>query len=131
MRNRLMLPIILVYLLLTTGCIAVIVGAGAGAGTFAYVNGQLSRTYQASYEKTFTVVQGILADLSQPILEENTDGTQTTIRSERVDGTPMTLRVRIIDPDWTEVSVRTGHVGVWKRKISEQIHEFIAERIKQ
>jgi hypothetical protein len=117
-------------MLLTTGCIALIVGAGAGAGTFAYVNGQLIRTYQASYEKTYAVCQNILTDLNQPILEEKTDGTQTTIRSERVDGTPMTVRVRIIDPDWTEVSVRTGHIGVWKRQISEQFHEFIAERIK-
>ena len=120
----------LAYLLISTGCIAVVVGAGAGAGTFAYVDGQLSRTYQASYEKTFAVVQGILRDLEQPILEETTDGTQTTLRSERSDGTPITIRVRIIDPEWTEVSVRTGHIGVWKRQISEQFHEFIAERIK-
>jgi hypothetical protein len=120
----------LAYLLISTGCIAVVVGAGAGAGTFAYVDGQLSRTYHASYEKTYAVIQGILADLKQPILEEKTDGTQTTIRSERSDGTPMSVRVRIIDPEWTEVSVRTGHIGVWKKQISEQFHEFIAERIK-
>jgi hypothetical protein len=42
----------------------------------------------------------------------------------------MSVRVRIIDPEWTEVSVRTGHIGVWKKQISEQFHEFIAERIK-
>jgi hypothetical protein len=120
----------LAYLLISTGCIAVVVGAGAGAGTFAYVDGQLSRTYHASYEKTYAVIQGILADLKQPILEEKTDGTQTTIRSERSDGTPISVRVRIIDPEWTEVSVRTGHIGVWKKQISEQFHEFIAERIK-
>lgn len=118
-------------MLLTNGCIALVVGAGAGAGTFAYVNGQLSRTYHASYEKTYAVSHQILTDLKQPILEETTDGTQTTIRSERVDGTPMTVRLRIIDPDWTEVTVRTGYVGVWKRQISEQYHEFVAERIKQ
>ena len=49
MFKRLLLLIAFVLTLLTTGCIALIVGAGAGAGTFAYVNGQLSRTYQASY----------------------------------------------------------------------------------
>ncbi|MBW2436962.1 MAG: DUF3568 family protein [Desulfobacterales bacterium] len=128
--KKLYLLVSLAYMLISTGCIAVVVGAGAGAGTFAYVDGQLSRTYQASYEKTFAVVQGILRDLEQPILEETTDGTQTTLRSERSDGTPITIRVRIIDPEWTEVSVRTGHIGVWKRQISEQFHEFIAERIK-
>ncbi len=130
MLKRLCLLVTFAYVLMSTGCIAIVVGAGAGAGTFAYVNGQLSRTYQASYEKTFAVVQDILSDLKQPILEEKTDGTQTTISSKRSDGTPVTVRVRIIDPEWTEVSVRTGHIGVWKREISEQFHEFIAERIK-
>jgi hypothetical protein len=118
------------YLGISSGCIALVIGAGAGAGTFAYVNGKLSRTYQANYETTYAVIKGILEDMKQPILEEKTDGTQTTIRSQRVDETPMTINVRIIDPEWTEVSVRTGHIGVWKREISEQFHEFVAERIK-
>lgn len=130
MLKRLYLIIVLMHLWLSTGCIALVVGAGAGAGTFAYVNGNLSRTYQASYETTYAVCKGILEDMKQTILEEKTDGTQTTIRSQRADETLMTISVRIIDPEWTEVSVRTGHIGVWKKQISEQFHEFIAERIK-
>ena len=130
MLKRLCLIFCMIYLLLSTGCIAVVVGAGAGAGTFAYVNGKLSRTYQANYETAFAVCKGILKDMKQPILEEKTDGTQTTIQSQRADGTPMTITVRVIDPEWTEISVRTGHIGVWKKEISEQFHEFVAERIK-
>ena len=130
MLKRLYLLIVIMHLWLSTGCIALVVGAGAGAGTFAYVDGQLNRTYQANYETTYAVCKGILQDMKQPILEEKTDGTQTTIKSQRVDETPMTLKVRIIDPEWTEVSVRTGHIGLWKKEISEQFHEFIAERIK-
>jgi hypothetical protein len=116
---------------LTTGCIALVVGAGAGAGAFAYVDGQLSRTYEAKYEKIYQICKSILKDLKQPVLEETTDGIQTTIESKRSDDTPMTIKVRIIDPDWTEVSVRTGVLGVWKKEISEQFHEFIAERLKR
>ncbi|MGD9079942.1 MAG: DUF3568 family protein [Desulfobacterales bacterium] len=130
MLRRLSLIIVLLYLWVSTGCIALVVGAGAGAGTFAYVNGQLSRTYQADYQTTYDVCKGILADMKQPVLEEKTDDTQTTIRSERSDKTPMTITVRIIDPEWTEVTVRTGHIGVWKKEISKQFHEFVAERIK-
>jgi hypothetical protein len=117
--------------LLTTGCIALVVGAGAGAGAYAYVDGQLSRTYEAKYEKTYQICKSILQDMKQPVLEENTDGIQTTIKSKRTDETPMTVNVRIIDPDWTEVSVRTGFLGVWKKEISEQFHEFVAERLKK
>jgi hypothetical protein len=130
MLKRLYLIIAIMYLGISSGCIALVIGAGAGAGTFAYVNGNLSRTYQASYETAYAVIKSILEDMKQPILEEKTDGTQTTIRSQRVDETPMTINVRIIDPVWTEVSVRTGHIGVWKREISEQFHEFVAERIR-
>ena len=131
MLKRLYLLIVMSYLLLTTGCIAVVVGAGVGAGAFAYFDGQLSRTYEAKYETTYQVCKSILRDLKQPILEEKTDGIQTTIKSQRADETPMTLKVRIIDPDWTEVSVRTGFSGVWKKEISAQFHKFIAERLEK
>ena len=131
MLKRLYFLIVMLYLLLTTGCIAVVVGAGVGAGAFAYFDGQLSRTYEAKYETTYQVCKSILKDLKQPILEETTDGSQTTIKSERADETPMTIRITIVDPDWTEVSIRTGFAGVWKKEISEQFHEFIAERIKR
>jgi len=119
------------HFFLLTGCIALVVGAGAGAGTFAYVDGQLSRTYQANYQTTYEICKSILGDMKLPILEEETDGLQTTITSQRVDETPMIVKVRIIEPEWTEVSVRTGYVGVWKKEISEQFHGFIADRIKQ
>ena len=129
MLKKLFFLSVISWMLLTTGCIALVVGAGAGAGTFAYFEGQLSRTYAAPYDRTYQVVKSLLSDLNQPTLEEKTDGTQTTIRSQRADETPMTIRIRIIDPEWTEVSVRTGFSGVWKREISEQFHEFIAERL--
>ena len=131
MLKRLGLIIVCMHLWLLTGCIALVVGAGAGASTFAYVDGQLSRTYQADYRTTYEVCKSILADMKMPVLEEESDGLQTTIKSQRVDETPMTIKIRIIDPEWTEVSVRTGYVGVWKKEISEQFHEFIAQRIKQ
>jgi len=131
MLKRFLVLMVVSSAFLTTGCIALVVGAGAGAGAFAYVDGELSRTYEAKYEKIYQICISILKDLKQPVLEETTDGIQTTIESKRSDDTPMTIKVRIIDPDWTEVSVRTGILGVWKKEISEQFHEFIAERLKR
>jgi hypothetical protein len=69
--------------------------------------------------------------LDQPILDKVTDGEKTTIKTERKDGTAQTIEVSIISPDWTQVSVRTGVVGFWKRDISEQFQEFVAERLKK
>ena len=112
-----------------TGCVAVIVGAGVGAGTYTYTKGELARSYQAKFDKTLQVCVDILNDLNQPIIDKTTDGEKTTIRTKRKDGTDQTIEVSIIDVDWTQVSVRTGVLGYWKKDISQQFHEFIAERI--
>ena len=74
MLKRLYLLMVISYLVLTTGCIAIVVGAGAGAGAFAYFDGQLSRTYEAKYGTTYQVCKSILKDLKQPILEEKKRG---------------------------------------------------------
>ncbi len=116
---------------LPTGCAAVIVGAGVGAGTYSYIEGDLKRTYNAKYDRTLQACISVLNDLNQPILEKTTDGEKTTIKTKRKDDTSQTVSVAIVSQDWTQVSVRTGMVGYWKKEISQQFHEFIEERLKQ
>jgi hypothetical protein len=116
---------------LWVGCAVVIIGAGVGAGTYTYIKGDLKRAYNAKFDKTLNVCLSILTDLDQPILEKTTDGEKTTIRSQRKNGSPQTINVSISKVDWTEVSVRTGVLGYWNREVSEQFHEFIAERLKK
>ena len=116
---------------LWVGCAAVIIGAGMGVGTYTYLKGDLKRDYNAKFDKTLTVCLSILTDLDQPVLEKTTDGEKTTIRTERKNGSPQTISVSISKVDWTEVSVRTGVFGYWNREVSEQFHEFIAERLKR
>jgi len=128
--KKTILPALLITWLMT-GCIALIVGAGVGAGTYTYVDGELKRSYQAKFDKTLQVCVDILNGLNQPILDKVTDGEKTTIKSKRKDGTPQTIEVSIISLDWTQVSVRTGVIGYWDKAISQQFHEFIAERLKK
>ena len=116
---------------LWVGCAAVIIGAGLGVGTYTYLKGDLKRAYNAKFDKTLNVCLSILTDLDQPILKKTTDGEKTTIRTERKNGSPQTISVSISSVDWTEVSVRTGGFGYWNREVSEQFHEFIAERLKR
>lgn len=114
---------------MVSGCAAVVVATGAGAGAYTYVNGELARSYPTSYNQALEVCTRILDDLNMPIKEQSSDGVQTTIVSERKDGTPMTLKIRIIGLDVTEVSVRTGMVGYWNRDLSQQFQEFISQRL--
>lgn len=112
-------------------CAVVAVGTGVGVGTYTYLKGDLKRSYNAKFDKTLEVCLGILSDLNQPILEKTTDGTKTTIQTKRKNTSPQTITVSIASVDWTEVSVRSGVFGYWNREVSEQFHEFIAERLKR
>jgi len=130
-RTRMKAVILLLGIWLLTGCVAVIVGAGVGVGTYTFVKGGLIRSYQADFNKVLQICTDIVKDLDQPILDKTTDGEKTTIRTKRKDGTDQTIEVSIVNIDTTQVTVRTGVVGYWKRDISRQFHEFIAERLKR
>lgn len=129
MTNKLLAGIGLFFLVLISGCAALVVGAGAGTGAYTYVNGELVRSYPATYTRAMEVCTQVLTDLNMPIREQTSDGVRTTIATERKDGTPMTLKITIVGLDVTELSVRTGVVGYWNRDLSQQFHDFISRRL--
>ena len=116
---------------LMVSCAAVIIGSGVGVGTYTYLKGDLTRAYNAKFDETLNICLSILTDLNQPILEKTTDGEKTTIKTKRKNTSPQTITVSISSVDWTEVSVRSGVFGYWNREVSQQFHEFIAERLKR
>jgi hypothetical protein len=130
-KRRIFAASVLLSIWLLAGCAAVIVGAGVGAGTYTYIKGDLKRSYPVKFDKALNVCISILEDLNQPIVEKTTDGEKTTIKTKRKDGSAQTINVAIESTEWTQVSVRTGLVGYWKRDVSEQFHKFIAERLKR
>jgi hypothetical protein len=116
---------------LMVGCGAVFTGAAVGAGVYTYLDGQLQRSYQAPFDKTNQACTATLKSLKITIIEEASDGINATIKAMRTDGTPVTIQTAMIEPRITEVSVRSGVVGVWDKKISELIHASIAQRLQQ
>ena len=131
MNRKLAVFFVISWFWLWTGCAAVIIGTGLGVGTYTYLKGDLKRAYNAKFDKTLDVCLSILTDLNQPILEKTTDGEKTTIQTKRQNSSPQTITVSISSVDWTEVSVRSGVFGYWNREVSQQFHEFIAERLER
>jgi len=130
-QKKVVAAVSLLSIWLLNGCAAVIVGAGVGAGAYTYIKGDLKRSYEVKFDKTLKVCIGILEDLDQPIIEKTTDGEKTTLKTKRKDGSLQTIHVAIESIEWTQVSVRTGEVGYWTREVSQQFHNFIAERLKE
>ena len=114
------------------GCAVAVIGIGAaGAGALAYFNGRLIKTYESEYHDTIRAGGDTLERLNIPVTEIIADELKTEINAERPDGTPVAIEVIRMDPEHTQVSVRTGSLGVWDRRVSEQIHVFINETLSQ
>ena len=131
MNSNIKIAFLILNCCLLAGCAVLIAGTGVGVGTYTYLKGDLKRTYQVKFDRALSVCLSILSDLDQPILEKTTDGEKTVIRTERKDGSPQTVTVSISSVEWTEVSVGSGVVGYWKKEVSRQFHEFVAERLKR
>ena len=114
------------------GCAVAVIGIGAaGAGAFAYLNGKLTKTYESEYHETVRASTVTLEELKIPVSETIADELKTDIKAERPDGTPVAIEVVRIDPTHTQVAVRTGSLGVWERRVSEQIHSYIDKALSQ
>jgi outer membrane protein OmpA-like peptidoglycan-associated protein len=116
-------------LFVITGCAVALIGIGAGIGAFAYINGKLIKTYESEYHTTIMASRKTLEELKIPITEEIGDELNTIIRAKRPNGTPIAIEVERIEQNLTEVSVRSGAVGVWDREVSMEIHELINAKL--
>jgi outer membrane protein OmpA-like peptidoglycan-associated protein len=117
--------LLLISVFVLQGCAVAVIGLGAGAGAVAYFNGKLTKTYESDYHETVRAGKATLQKLKIPVTETVADELKTVIRAKRTDGAPVTIEVVRIDRRHNEVSVRTGNVGVWDRRVSEQIHQHI------
>jgi outer membrane protein OmpA-like peptidoglycan-associated protein len=133
MKHKIINLIILIFLISPLsfyGCALAVLGVGAaGAGAFAYFNGKLIKTYEASYKDTVRASSYTLEELKIPITQTFADELTTEIRAERPNGTPVVIEVVRIDDNYTQVAVRTGSLGVWEKRVSEQIHGYINQHL--
>jgi outer membrane protein OmpA-like peptidoglycan-associated protein len=114
------------------GCAVALIGIGAaGAGSAAYFNGKLTKTYESEYHQTVRASSTTLEELKIPKTETIADELKTEIKAARPDGTPVTIEILRIEEGLTQVSVRTGSLGIWNKRVSEQIHGYINQNLNQ
>jgi outer membrane protein OmpA-like peptidoglycan-associated protein len=104
--------------------------ADPGVETYSYFTGNLTRTYLSEYPETVRAVRSTLEKLMIPITNTIADGLKTEFEARRADQTPVEIEIVLIDKARTQVSVRTGTTGVWDRRVSAQIHGYIAEALQ-
>ena len=104
--------------------------ADPGVETYSYLTGNLTRTYLSEYSDTVQAVRSTLEKLTIPITDTIADGLKTEFKARRADDTPVEIEIVLMDKAHTQVSVRSGTIGVWDHRVSAQIHGYIAEALE-
>ena len=117
---------LLCSVLILQGCVAVI-GAGAGAGTVAYVRGELQTTYAASFNRTWEASLTALKDLGITVYNTDKDATEGNIEATKADGTKVKINLKPAGSDTTSVKIRVGIFG--DEEVSRTISNQISKRL--
>jgi uncharacterized lipoprotein len=109
------------------GC-PVLLGAGAGAGTYRLVQGDLAKLYyQAPYDTAWEAAFVTLEEMEMTVAKEDRGETEGKIEAKRFDGSPVRMILKQKSLDVTDVRVRVGVIG--DRAKAELLHERFRENV--
>ncbi|HOX05507.1 MAG TPA: DUF3568 family protein [Planctomycetota bacterium] len=109
-----------------SGCFWLLAGAAAGAGTVAYINGELVKTYSEPYTRVWAAVDGAVKGLGLKVESDQHDNMVGEIKAKRADGETVQIRAKLKGDKLTEVAVRTG---LMKKADSQLIMDEIDRRL--
>jgi hypothetical protein len=111
-------------LLFQTGCLVAAAGA-AGAGTVAYLRGELSSTLDAPYENAVRAANRGLQELEFAKISENKDALTAILISRTADDKKVEVKVTKVTESTTRVQIRVGIFG------DEALSLTVLDRIKE
>ncbi len=110
-------------LLLNTGCPALLVGGAAGAGTVAYVTGELKSTEEVPINRAWKATQNAMKDLGFAIETTKKDAFYCQLTAKTARDKKVNVRLERQSERLTSIRIRVGMFG--DQSLSMQILQKI------
>lgn len=127
-RQELLLVLLLaVSPLILTGCLtAAAVGgaAAAGAGTVAYIKGELKATEEASLNKTWAATVAAVDELEFLVINKIKDAVSAELEAKTADNKTVKIELKRVSDNLTDISIRIGTFG------DETLSRYILSKIE-
>jgi len=98
-------------ILLSSGCATLLAGAAAGAGTVAYVRGELKATKQATIHEVYSASVNALNQLEIEIERKDKDATSATIEGRLANNKDLKIWLERKSDSVTRLGIRIGTFG--------------------
>lgn len=110
--------------MILSGC-AAIIGVGAGAGTVAYIRGELKATKDVGIDRVWSASRQAMRNLEFPIINTKKDASSAVLESETADERSITIRLKRVSERTTQIGIRVGWFG------DEELSRLILDKIEQ
>lgn len=109
------------------GCVAILAGAAAGAGTSVWLSDKLTQEVNASYDKTINAAKSALRSLKLSVEKETKKDEIAQIISKYSDGKTVWIDIRKVTEKISKIDVRVGMMGDEEatRKIMDKILRYL------
>ena len=101
--------------------------AAAGAGTYAYIKGDLKRNYEAPMDMAWEATVTAVEELKLTIESKQHDAFSGIIKGKMADGKSFAINLKRLGEKLTEIGIRIDTFG--DRQKSEAIHDKILSKI--
>ena len=115
---------LMVSLPFVSGC-AVILAGGAGAGTVAYIKGELQTNLEASLEKSIEATRSAVENLKFIKISEKVDKLTGEIIARTSQDKKITIKLNKVTENTTKISIRVGMFG------DQSLSHSLLEEIKK
>ncbi len=99
------------FVITQTGCFALLVGAAAGAGGYAWVKGALEQNFNANVTQVHSAILRAMQELKLAVIEDNYDHLKGKVIAEMASGEKVTTDINAMTEKVTKVKIRVGIVG--------------------
>ena len=110
-RNAVLLIVLVLLVVNTSGCIPLIAAGAGGAGTAAWLSGKLTEEVNASYDRSIRAAKSALDSMDFIIKKEVRKDDVTQIMSNYTDGKTIWIDIRPITKTKTKIEVRVGAIA--------------------
>lgn len=110
-----------------TGCLAAAAvggAAAAGAGTVAYIKGELKATEEATLEKTWEATVGAVDELEFLVINKVKDAVSAELEAKTADNKTIKIELKRVSENLTDISIRVGTFG------DESLSRYILSKIE-
>ena len=126
-RRSLIAVVICVGVLSSYGCAALVVGGAAGAGTVAYVRGELKAVEDVSLDRAWPAAKQAMSDLEFSVTKSEKDAFNGELVARGAGDKKVVVELKRQSDSVTEIKIRVGTFGdeAMSRKILETIKKHL------